>query len=157
MAQDPRAHLPRASMAPLAPLRAAVALACLASQADAAIHQRALAAAGGAAGRREALGRAVANASAENATEGEGPVAGANIFESFSAPVDRSAKGTYASSYISAQDRVGVKGNPLIWTMAVVYSGLTALAVVLYVVWSDHGRARGSEKPRADMGLPAGY
>mmetsp|Transcript_56200 Transcript_56200/g.164208 ORF Transcript_56200/g.164208 Transcript_56200/m.164208 type:complete len:211 (+) Transcript_56200:154-786(+) len=54
-------------------------------------------------------------------------------------------------------ERTSTRGNPLVWTMSVVYGGLTVLVILLYVVWSDGAHRKRAEKPKADMGLPAGY
>mmetsp|Transcript_45061 Transcript_45061/g.97862 ORF Transcript_45061/g.97862 Transcript_45061/m.97862 type:complete len:152 (+) Transcript_45061:123-578(+) len=61
-----------------------------------------------------------------------------------------------SNGYVSVYDHQGLKGNPLIWTMWIVYGGLTGLAVLFYVVWID-GPLRRKEKAKPDMGLPAGY
>lgn len=46
-------------------------------------------------------------------------------------------KGPTSQSYTSVYDRMGLKGNPMIWTIAVVYGGLSLLVILLYMVWVD--------------------
>mmetsp|Transcript_120710 Transcript_120710/g.336824 ORF Transcript_120710/g.336824 Transcript_120710/m.336824 type:complete len:181 (-) Transcript_120710:81-623(-) len=66
---------------------------------------------------------------------------------------------TQTPSYggFSVFDRQSTKGNPMVWTMAVVYGGLTVLVILLYIVWSDGSNRRRAEKAKPDLGLPVGY
>eukprot|EP00416_Gambierdiscus_australes_P036567 CAMPEP_0171104270 /NCGR_PEP_ID=MMETSP0766_2-20121228/60325_1 /TAXON_ID=439317 /ORGANISM="Gambierdiscus australes, Strain CAWD 149" /LENGTH=183 /DNA_ID=CAMNT_0011564871 /DNA_START=147 /DNA_END=698 /DNA_ORIENTATION=+ len=63
---------------------------------------------------------------------------------------------SYGSHY-SVFDRQSTKGNPLVWTMSVVYGGLTVLVILLYIVWSDGQSRSRDKKSKPDMGMPAGY
>eukprot|EP00747_Dinoflagellata_sp_TGD_P212324 gnl/TRDRNA2_/TRDRNA2_85434_c1_seq1.p1 gnl/TRDRNA2_/TRDRNA2_85434_c1~~gnl/TRDRNA2_/TRDRNA2_85434_c1_seq1.p1 ORF type:complete len:175 (-),score=27.81 gnl/TRDRNA2_/TRDRNA2_85434_c1_seq1:151-603(-) len=58
--------------------------------------------------------------------------------------------------YHSSNDRQGIKGNPVIWTMCIVYSALVVMVLLMFVVWSDTGM-KTTQKPKPEMGLPAGY
>mmetsp|Transcript_47641 Transcript_47641/g.101940 ORF Transcript_47641/g.101940 Transcript_47641/m.101940 type:complete len:175 (-) Transcript_47641:92-616(-) len=63
-------------------------------------------------------------------------------------------------SYSSVYDRQGARGNPLIWTMSIVYGGLSVLVLVLFFVWSDHvSRQTGPPgmKAKQEFALPAEY
>jgi len=64
---------------------------------------------------------------------------------------------SYGTGYSAVFDRTSAKGNPLVWTMAVVYGGMTVLVVLLYVVWSDGAQRSRAEKPKPDLGQPVGY
>mmetsp|Transcript_20159 Transcript_20159/g.55806 ORF Transcript_20159/g.55806 Transcript_20159/m.55806 type:complete len:139 (-) Transcript_20159:73-489(-) len=61
----------------------------------------------------------------------------------------------YQHMRVSIQDR-GVRGNSLVWTMAVVYGGLVVLAIVFYVIWND-STAHQPRRQKPENGLPPGY
>jgi len=64
---------------------------------------------------------------------------------------------SYGNSYSSIFDRTSTKGNPLVWTMSVVYGGLTVLVILLYIVWTDGQHRKKTEKPKSEMRMSAGY
>eukprot|EP00928_Gymnodinium_smaydae_P064658 TRINITY_DN47940_c0_g1_i1.p1 TRINITY_DN47940_c0_g1~~TRINITY_DN47940_c0_g1_i1.p1 ORF type:complete len:141 (-),score=21.90 TRINITY_DN47940_c0_g1_i1:132-554(-) len=75
-----------------------------------------------------------------------------------SSRVEAKAKETPAAhSRQAIVDQQGLSGNPMVWTMGMVYGGLTVIAILAYVVLADHGSHRHTRKARPEMGLPAGY
>merc|ERR1719215_1964891 len=85
---------------------------------------------------------------------------GANLTEEatsmMKAAGEASSTATVSASSKATIDRMGTKGNPMIWSMSVTYGSLTVLAILVYIVWGDV-RPHRSEKPKPNAGLPAGY
>ena len=69
------------------------------------------------------------------------------------APTVPGAHGTARVAWL--HQRIGVEGNPLVWTMSVAYGGLTVVAVALYCVWSSEVLPR-VEKLQLQTWQPAG-
>eukprot|EP00927_Polykrikos_kofoidii_P010784 TRINITY_DN14560_c0_g1_i3.p1 TRINITY_DN14560_c0_g1~~TRINITY_DN14560_c0_g1_i3.p1 ORF type:complete len:154 (+),score=13.07 TRINITY_DN14560_c0_g1_i3:70-462(+) len=59
--------------------------------------------------------------------------------------------------HASLRDFQGLKGNPLLWTMTMVYGGLAALAILIYLVWGESDSHIQIRKLKAEEGLPPGY
>lgn len=63
-------------------------------------------------------------------------------------------------SYVSMNSKTGIRGNLIVWTMAVVYGSLTVMSCVLYVIWADRAGAKTPDqihRKHPELGLPAGY
>merc|ERR1719343_1563250 len=67
-------------------------------------------------------------------------------------PVNGSAVSiSYAGG--GSNPRQGAKGNPLAWTMSMVYGGLTVFVIIVYMVWGDGGPPA-LRRAKPDNGLP---
>lgn len=76
------------------------------------------------------------------------PVAGANIFVPAVSDAPR--------CHVSVYDRRGMVGNPLAWSIAVIYGGLSVLAVLTFMAWSQAISRRSANKLHGS-GLAMGH
>eukprot|EP00927_Polykrikos_kofoidii_P072567 TRINITY_DN6866_c0_g1_i1.p1 TRINITY_DN6866_c0_g1~~TRINITY_DN6866_c0_g1_i1.p1 ORF type:complete len:128 (+),score=13.83 TRINITY_DN6866_c0_g1_i1:111-494(+) len=62
-----------------------------------------------------------------------------------------------SSTHAVIREIAGHKGDSLARTMLTVYAGLTALAILVYIVWGDSSSQTRAKRLRPEMGLPPGY
>jgi len=94
-----------------------------------------------------------------NATSGSPPPKPSSSF-SLSANSSSPEDTRFDYSYVSMNSKTGIRGNLLVWTMAVVYGSLTVMSCVLYVIWADRAGAKTPDqihRKHPELGLPAGY